>query len=126
MHYRDSNLSTDVDMHTVMDSNLSTNVTRDSNLSTDVDMHTVMDSNLSTNVEMHAVRESIMLCCSQDNSKFLQMLLKDLQFLFTQATASQKLSSKFPQGSRNSSTRVSSLSTYTQNNVQSLYMPHAI
>ena len=73
---------------------------RDSNLSTDVDMHTVMDSNLSANVEMHTVRESIMLCCSQDNSKFLQMLLKDLQFLFTQATASQKLSSKLPQDSR--------------------------
>ena len=68
-----------------------------------MDMHAVMDSNLSTNVEIHAVRESIMLLLlplhsslsqqaqmpTQDNSKFLQMLLKGSQFLLTQATASQ-------------------------------------
>ena len=83
---KDSNLSIDVDMHTV----------RDSNLSISADIHAVTDSNLSTNVEIHTVEESIMLLLlplhsslsraqmpTQDNSKFLQMLLKDSVFVYT-------------------------------------------
>ena len=52
---RDSNLPTDENIHTVMESNLSRNACSN----TDVDMHTVMESNLSINVDMYALGTQI-------------------------------------------------------------------